>query len=333
MLEDIEAVLVQAAPETKRSTDEGDIAQLADGRLLFVWSHYDTGSFPEAPTQLLSKTSDDDGRTWSQPFTLVPNPAKESRMCCSLLRTASGALLLFYGVRKSNSDFQVHVCRSCDDAHNWSEPVRVTSTDGYCVMINSRVTQLVSGRIIAPVERTDDCGKSGHVIISTVFFSDDEGRTWCKSRSDISLPKRGALEPDVVELADRRLLMFVRTQLGQVYRSYSQDEGVTWTEAEPSGVVAPASAHVALGRVPATGDAVLVRTQGTSPDSLTAAISADGGESWHVREQIEPPVAGSIAYPSVNFAGERVLFTYWMRNAGGPDYMKFHSLPLARLYR
>jgi len=146
---EIELTLVQSPPQIQRNTDEGDIVQLADGRLLVVWSDYHAGSFPEAPTRVAAMTSDEAGQTWSDPYALLENVGQESLMCFSLLRITSGDILFFYGRRNSNSDFQVFVRSSTDETHTWSDPVMVTEGDGYCVMINARVIQLSSGRITA----------------------------------------------------------------------------------------------------------------------------------------------------------------------------------------
>ena len=337
MSQEIELTLVQSPPEVERNTDDGDIVQLADGRLLVVWADYHAGSFPEAPTRVAAMTSDDAGQSWGKPYTLLENSTQESLMCFSLLRMSSGDILFFYGRRNSNSDFQVFVRGSGDETQTWSDPVMVTEGDGYCVMINARVIELSSGRIIAPLERTDDCAVPNHVLVSTVFYSDDGGRSWTKSETDIACAKRGAMEPGVVELTDGRLLMIIHTELGQIYRSYSSDEGLTWTDAEPMGIAAAVSAHSAISRIPATGDLLLIWDQGAegSPLSLTAAISSDEAETWHHKRDLEPAGPHTCAYRSVNFVGDRVLLTYWVTDKQAEParlYMKFRSLPVEWLY-
>ena len=335
MPDEFERVLVECAPGTSRSTDEGDVIELADGRLLVVWSDYESGGFPESPTCLLAMTSDDMGQTWSAPRTFQENAAQESLMCLSLLRAASGSLLFFYGRRKSNSDFQVFVRRSGDEGRSWGEPVMVTAGDGYCVMINARVIQLSSGRLVAPVERTEDCGRPDHVLISTAFWSDDDGATWTKSATDIALPKRGALEPGIVELADGRLLMTIRTQLGAIYGSYSDDEAMTWSDAEPTSISTARPANIAISRIPGSDDLLLVGRGCFDQDALVAAVSADAGQTWTIRRILEDAAGHSYAYPSVNFSGDRLLLTYWVRELEATPqrlYMKFRNMPVQALY-
>ena len=76
------------------------------------------------------------------------------------------------------------------------------------------------------------------MFYSFVYYSDDEGRTWHRSRNEtfVLLDKgvKGAYamgEPTVIELKDGRLLMLGRTNMGRVFRSFSEDRGETWSEA------------------------------------------------------------------------------------------------------
>ncbi|NLS91559.1 MAG: exo-alpha-sialidase [Planctomycetaceae bacterium] len=48
------------------------------------------------------------------------------------------------------------------------------------------------------------------------MMSDDQGRTWHRSADTIVLPKRGAMEASIAELADGELVMSLRTQLGDL---------------------------------------------------------------------------------------------------------------------
>ena len=91
-------------------------------------------------------------------------------------------------------------------------------------MNNDRVTQLSSGRLLVPVASTADVRKVNH-FVSRCWFSDDGGKTWQQGKGSVDQPKRGAMEPEVIELRDGRVLMIVRTQLGYIAASYSKDGG------------------------------------------------------------------------------------------------------------
>ena len=76
------------------------------------------------------------------------------------------------------------------------------------------------------------------------YYSDDEGRTWHRSRNEVHATiNRGHEdgymmdEPMVAETADGRLLMLANTSLGRLFRSYSEDGDETYLEAEPTDLV------------------------------------------------------------------------------------------------
>ena len=108
--------------------------------------------------------------------------------------------------------------------------------------------------------------------------------------SAVDLPKRGAMEPSVAELADGTLLMSLRTQLGGPYLSRSTDGGRTWSKAVFSGLDGGESC-TCLRRIPGSRDLVLFWNNSKyskrhhhfgERTSLTAAISSDGGKSWRI---------------------------------------------------
>ncbi len=59
------------------------------------------------------------------------------------------------------------------------------------------------------------------------IYSDDDGQTWHVCDEFIYLPMRGSMEPKIEELKDGRLLMVMRTQLGSVFQSFSEDGGAS----------------------------------------------------------------------------------------------------------
>ncbi len=78
---------------------------------------------------------------------------------------------------------------------------------------------------------------------SRMYFSDDQGMTWCRSENEVLVryrvgPELVAVshceEPAIVELTDGRIMLFGRTITGRLYRAFSSDRGNTWSEAEPT---------------------------------------------------------------------------------------------------
>src|SRR5262249_15399256 len=154
----------------------------------------------------------------------------------------------------------------------------------------------------------DDVLKRGSRFASSCFLSDDRGRTWRRSRTEVAYPARGAMEPEVLELSAGRLLMHLRTQLGHIAVSTSADDGETWNEARSWDVRAP-EAPATLRGIPATGDLLLIwndtsragADHGGKRTPLTAAVSRDEGRTWTYRRDLETSPEHTFAYTSIAF--------------------------------
>ena len=215
----------------------------------------------------------------------------------------------------------------------------MTDAPGYHVMNNARVVQLDTGRLIAPISFSTDCRKDGHYRVFC-YVSDDDGETWRKGDGELDLPKRGAMEPGIVQLKDGTLSMIIRTQLGAVYRSHSADDGLSWSEPEPMTLQAP-EAPATIARIPSTGDLLMVWNNtyaaGTNHSGkrtpLTTAVSRDEGQSWeHIRD-IETDEERTFAYTSITFVRENVLLTYYSREEStGLISLKLKALSVQWLY-
>ncbi|MEA3402499.1 MAG: sialidase family protein [Armatimonadota bacterium] len=319
MPEDFGLIVAEATEQNPRNT-EGDIVVLADGRLLLAWSDFYGGPADNAPARISAKVSGDGGRTWGERYTLQENVGDENVMSVSLLRLDSGEILFVYGVKNSTSDLQFYGRLSRDEATTWSDPVRITDGRGYHIIMNARLLQLPSGLLMAPICWRDEVWTEGSSGVASAFVSDDRGRSWMRSEASIPLPKRGAMEPGVVRLRDGTRLMIIRTQLGQIYRSLSFDEGATWTPGEPMGVRAP-EAPSTIARIPATNDLLLIWNDTFAPGTdhggirtpLVSAVSGDEGRTWRHRRVLEDAPHCGFAYTSVTFHQGRALLTYWVR--------------------
>jgi len=316
---DIEFVMVCPASKDNPRNSEAAVARLRDGRLLLAYTHFYGGAADQSPAFIGGKLSADGGRTWSPTFEMVPNDAAENVMSASLLRLRSGPLALFFLRKNSDSDLRAYMRKSHDEGESWGDEIVVTFPPGYHVMNNDRVIQLSSGRLLAPVSYSPDYRRENH-FRNVCFYSDDEGLTWRRGATFLDLPKRGAMEPGLVELKDGRVLQIIRTQLGRIYRSFSTDGGDTWSEPQPTDIVSPES-PATITRLPApAGDLLLVWNNNSSGAvslrprcPLTAAISRDEGETWeHVRD-LETDSRLNYAYVSVTFPEpETALLTYWV---------------------
>ena len=183
---------------------EGSILPLADGSLLFANTEFDKSTSDFATARIVARRSSDGGNTWGHSEILQDNVGRLNVMSATLrrFRTQQGAAIgLFYLVKDNRDDLKVYLRTSANDGRSFGEPRLITDAPGYHVMNNDRVTELADGRLLCPVAWTRDIKTDDH-FVSFCYWSDDEGKTWATGKSRVDLPKRGAMEPEVLELND-----------------------------------------------------------------------------------------------------------------------------------
>ncbi|MCC6490889.1 MAG: exo-alpha-sialidase [Candidatus Hydrogenedentes bacterium] len=326
---------------------EGDIIQLKDGRLMYVYTHFTGSSSDFGAAHLAARYSSDGGATWTtEDQVVVENEGGMNVMSVSLLRLASGEIVLFYLRKNSKSDCRPLLRFSIDEAATWSEPVEAIGEIGYFVVNNDRLVQLKSGRLIIPTARhTLPGGEFRGRGQATCYLSDDNGRTWRVSDTLLEAPEAsgsGLQEPGIVELKDGRLLMFCRTDQGCQMRSFSADGGVTWSPVERTDIIAPVS-PATIERIPSTGDLLLVWNDHRAISDalkgkrtpLTAAISRDDGATWGAPIALEDSPAGWYCYIAMDFIGDNVFLGYCAGDTtreGGLDRTRIARIPVSSLY-
>ncbi|WP_337177465.1 exo-alpha-sialidase [Paludisphaera sp.] len=324
---------------------EGSVIVLRDGRLLYATTEFDASSSDFAHARVQAVESADEGRTWGPRRVLQENSGGMNVMSVSLFRLIPGATFdgpvgFLYLQKDSHSVLNAFLRVSDDEGATFGPPTRTTTEPGYHVVNNDRVTVLSTGRLVVPTSSTADVGASGSRFEASCFLSDDRGKTWSRSRTVLPYPKRGAMEPEVIEMEGGRLLMHIRTQLGHIAVSESTDGGETWSEAKSWGVPAP-EAPSTLRRIPSTGDLLLVWNDSVKPGSdhggprtpLSAAVSRDEGRTWSSPISVEGSPAETYAYTSLAFHRGRALLTYYV---GPPTWnrlsSRFRSIPISRFY-
>lgn len=315
--------LLLAPTAANPRNSEGDFIALKDGRILFVYTHFTTGSSDYAEAHLASRVSSDGGATWSsEDQVVVAHEGGHNVMSVSLLRLQDGSIALLY-LRKVDFDNCLPQLRiSTDEGETWSEPTAcITEPAGYYVVNNDRMVQLKSGRLVIPAAR--------HVLKGEEKFqpgkalcvlSDDNGKTWRMSQSLLEVAAEissGLQEPLVLEMNDGRLLMLCRTNGGAQYRTFSTDGGDTWSPVERTNLLSPTS-PATVERIPGSDDLLLVWNDHTGIDEalkdkrtpLRAAISQDDGKTWRVVKTLEDNPAGWYCYTAMDFAEGHALLGY-----------------------
>lgn len=339
-------ISVDVYPATERNPrySEGSVVELADGSLLFAVTEFVGSGSDFAKAQIIARRSTDGGRTWGPARVLQKNIGGRNVMSVTLRRLTAGSarntpIGMFYLVKNSYSDLRVFLRISNDEGRSFGKPIAVTRRPGYHVLNNDRVTRLSSGRLLVPIASTADVRKKNH-FVSWCALSDDGGKTWRAGKGIVDQPKRGAMEPEVIELKDGRVLMIARTQLGYIAAAYSENGGDTWSKPINWGVKAP-EAPATLRRIPATGDLLLVWNNtftkgaghGGKRTPLTAAVSTDEGKSWKQIRNLETRADQTYAYTSLTFIGGRAVLSYYVRDdKTGRISSRFRSVPVSWFY-
>jgi sialidase-1 len=306
---------------------EGDFIALKDGRLLFVYTRFTGGGDDHDRADLVSRVSSDGGATWTiKDEPVVRNESGLNVMSVSLLRLRDGSIALFYLQKNSLTDCRPVVRFSSDEAATWSEPIGIIpdTETGYYVLNNDRVVPLGDGRLLVPVakhhapdqEKADWNGEVG------CYYSDDNGQTWKSPKQMLqafdSAGKRVATqEPGAVELKDGRILLWVRTGAGELYRAHSADRGLTWTPFVSTGIASPQS-PASIERLPGSGALVMVWNDHTglplaerkARTPLSVALSTDEGLTWGPGRTIESDPKGWYCYTAMEFTEDDLLLAY-----------------------
>ncbi|MDF2651666.1 MAG: hypothetical protein K0Q73_7471 [Paenibacillus sp.] len=281
--------------------DTASVIQLMDGRLLVVWHKYEDGLEGGSDfglCRIYAKISRDDGITWGEEALLVDVLTGDNNVQApGLTRLTSGDLLLhcLRGHQGGNSS-SMCLFRSSDDGKTWQDAGCVWErSDGQWLQGGAnQINVLTGGRLLLPYHFGVGHQGSQHNTVGC-FLSDDEGRSWRQARVTVDLPMRGAMEASVTELIGGRLIMSLRTQLGAVFLSFSEDGGESWSLPQTSGLKAPESC-TCIRRIPGTNDLALFYNDSDYDPTrhhyglrtpLTAAISNDGGSTWRRVGNIE----------------------------------------------
>lgn len=316
------------AVEPRRGVQEATLTQLADGRYWLLFGEKE---------RLAGRFSKDGGRTWSETAPVhsadgSPIPLARDTAHLSVVRLKSGKLGMVYGgpAARPGRDGTVLFRTSGDDGRTWSASVAIDPLFAVCRTQAARV--LSTGRIVVPVMTWispspggDSEDENNSLVFSWIYYSDDEGRTWKRSHSELFVSldqgRSGCYsleETQCEELRDGRLMLLGRTEFGRPYQSMSRDGGISWSRPEPAALACGYTPTTII-RIPATKDLLLVWNQvsteeilsGLHRHRLSTAVSKDEGATWTSfrnleslddRTRIDPPAGPPRVYRMKDYA-------------------------------
>ena len=278
------------------TTDKGTLIAAVDERVL---SCNDLKS--NRDINIVIRTSNDEGKSWSSINRLVDYPFGESASDPSMIfDKKTKQIYLFYNYMNLEKDKGVYYLKyvtSLDNGITWSQPIDITDQISKPEWKND-FKFITSGRGF----QTKD-GALLHCLVNLqngthVFGSNDHGKTWYIADAPISLGD----ESKIVELNDGSWLVNSRVNnKGIRYSHISKNQGKSWTTRPEINLIDP-GCNASLvkydyGNYINSNLLLLsnINNQSTR-EEIVIRHSLNGGETWS-----EPRIiyAGSAAYSSM----------------------------------
>ncbi|MCT2085672.1 exo-alpha-sialidase [Microbacterium enclense] len=249
---------------------------LPDGTLAAVWFAGEREGVPDVRIQM-SRFDEVEGR-WS-PAEFVSPSSSQSHQNPVLASLSDGTVWLLYTAQELGSQDTAVVMRrvSADGGRTWSDPEPLIEDRG--VFIRQDLVTLEDGTLLLPIFRCElPPGRQWHGDTDTsyVLRSTDAGETW----SEIPVPASlGAVHMNIVPFEDGKLVAFFRSRWADaVYRSVSNDQGLTWHEPVPL-TVPNNNSSIQMRRAPHLG-----------PDTVLAVLNPVAAEPGAADGDIDRPL-------------------------------------------
>jgi predicted neuraminidase len=289
------------------------ICELANGDLYLVY--YGGEGEYAVSTNVFGMRLTKGASEWTPPRVIAHDPFRSVGNGV-IWQAPDGKVWLFYVVRHGDtwSTSRIQAKISTDGAESWSDSFVVSETPG--MMVRNHPIVLTGGDYLIPVyhETGHDTEMVGPGSTSRFLTFSPSSRRWTELGAIRSA--KGNIQPGVVELSPGYLLAYCRrgggynpVKDGYIVKSESRDGGRTWSEGRDSQFENPNSA-IELLKLRGGALLLIYNPSMNERTPLTAALSADGGNTWPWRRNIAGG-RNSFAYPSaVQGADGRVHLVY-----------------------
>lgn len=277
----------------------GDVTEPAPGNRVYVWH------------------SRDDGDSWSPRELLLPEDGRAVYQTeVSVIDGEVRVYVTFHNGKFCRNEHAVFVSR--DSGYTWARGGELPLDGFYFVrglLREGNNHYLPYQRYDFPPELSARLAREGKylwdgdhkAVYGGVLRSRDNGKTYLPCEREAALPigyRDGKLkfvwsEPAIARLPDGRLVMLLRFDYaGRLYRSFSSDDGASWSAPEPTEIPNPSN-KVCLT---SSGDGRIALFHTPDPvhgmahrHPLEVWLSGDGMKSWEKKTLWD--LDGWISYP------------------------------------
>jgi hypothetical protein len=286
------------------------------------------------------RSSQDGGRSWSEPYPLLTGDDAVAFAKPSLVRLSADRLGVSYSQftlddkgRLPGSGNRIRMFRhSADHGRTWSAPVHV----GHGSSSNDSIVLGDGNRLLEALQTGHTRGSEP---LALIMASDDLGMSWRRLSRAGALPKAQPTgESDLVHLGGGRLVMLSRHEAPFYCLNFSGDNGETW-DGPRTLWLGGGDNPPKIARIPGTDTLVAIvhsytdGTQRKDRRQLASVISTDGGHTWDNFRLIgfAPDGEDGFLQHSITFQQDVALLFYSDGSRG--DTNQSRHLRLIRLHR
>lgn len=295
---------------------------------------------PKEENYAIYMYSDDDGKTWVDPFLIVHHPDPQTRVFDPSLQVDSlGRLWINWNQQypmPGGRDFpygwwRIRIDNPDAPIEQVKEAIRTQTPK--CMSRGIRINKFIemsNGEWLQPM------AESGGPFIR-IMVSGDQGETWTL-RGSVQKQMAGVYEPMVVEKLDGTLWLLTRLGMAQstlppgggVGASYSDDGGESWSDIEESlpYPYVGSSSRLFFGRLKSGALLFITNNTGTIwRRNLTAFISYDDGKTWSYslllddRDGVRGSIIDGPSYPDCVQAEDGRIYVVW-------DFGRYNEMEL-----
>ena len=344
----VKGKLTIANQHETRHMHPANITVMSDGEVVIAFR--DAQAHLDVHGRMMLIRSKDNGDTWSAPEVIFDLPRADHRSA-GILELANGDWVTYdYRAGKLYDENDVFIINdflvdepatwgawSTDKGKTWTfteEPIMSPHADNRFIEPERHSLLLPSGRILLAANTIPKNFNDRFFCEIAIFASDDNGRHW-QYLSHLPLYPFIDGEPSLVKARDGRIILVSRSRTlepgwnhadwkesGMVVLFTSDDDGVTWSEGQPT----PMSSMSAPAHLLSLQDGRILCSHASRayPGSIYVTVSDDNGRTWPVENTriIANDVVGyDSCYPTTGQLADGTLITTWYANVLGKFFL------------